>query len=179
MWLIQIFFIQLSNVSIHFMLRFPFYTPWKHKKAPGFLTFSGGIEREYWLKMLKKMLLKSSRGLSITPENKKPCFFTFSGGLERPKIGEKLLLKFLRGRPITPENIRKPGVFFDVFRWYTKGMLAQNGWKVITKVFKRAFYNPRKYKKPAGFLTFSGVIKREYWPEMGEKILLKSFKRTL
>ena len=25
-----------------------FYTPWKHQKTRGYLTFSGGIEREQW-----------------------------------------------------------------------------------------------------------------------------------
>ena len=28
-----------------------FYTPWKRQKTKGFLTFSGGIEMEYWVKM--------------------------------------------------------------------------------------------------------------------------------
>ena len=28
----------------HFSPMFYFYTPWKHQKTEGFLTFSGGIE---------------------------------------------------------------------------------------------------------------------------------------
>ena len=28
---------------------FHFYTPGKFKKTPGFLTFSAGIDMEYWL----------------------------------------------------------------------------------------------------------------------------------
>ena len=30
---------------------FPFCTPWKRQKTRGFLTFSGGIEMRYCLKM--------------------------------------------------------------------------------------------------------------------------------
>ena len=30
---------------------FYFYTPWKRQKTFGFLTFSGGIEIEYWARM--------------------------------------------------------------------------------------------------------------------------------
>ena len=30
---------------------FDFYTPWKHQKTEGFMTFLGGIEVEHWLKM--------------------------------------------------------------------------------------------------------------------------------
>ena len=30
---------------------FQFYTPWKRQKTFGFLTFSGGIEMERWVKM--------------------------------------------------------------------------------------------------------------------------------
>ena len=25
-----------------------FYTPWKHEKIPGFLIFSGGVEKDHW-----------------------------------------------------------------------------------------------------------------------------------
>ena len=35
----------------HFRPVFPFYTPWKRQKTFGFLTFSGGIEREHWPEM--------------------------------------------------------------------------------------------------------------------------------
>ena len=35
----------------HFQTMFHFYTPWKHQKTSGFLTFSGSIEVEHWLKM--------------------------------------------------------------------------------------------------------------------------------
>ena len=28
-----------------------FYTPWKHQKAPAFLMFSEGIERDQWHEM--------------------------------------------------------------------------------------------------------------------------------
>ena len=28
-----------------------FYTSWKHQKTKGFLTFSGGVEMDYWAKM--------------------------------------------------------------------------------------------------------------------------------
>ena len=37
--------------STHFMLMFHFHTPYKREKTSAFLTFSGGIEREYWLHM--------------------------------------------------------------------------------------------------------------------------------
>ena len=30
---------------------FYFYTPWKHQKTSGYLTFSGDIEVENWLEM--------------------------------------------------------------------------------------------------------------------------------
>ena len=30
---------------------FHFYTPWKHHKISGFLTFLGGIELENWVKV--------------------------------------------------------------------------------------------------------------------------------
>ena len=33
---------------------FPFYTSWKRQKTKGFLTFSGGMERENWAKMGKR-----------------------------------------------------------------------------------------------------------------------------
>ena len=36
----------------YFRPMFPFYTPWKRQKTFGFLTFSGGIEREYWPEMV-------------------------------------------------------------------------------------------------------------------------------
>ena len=38
----------------HFSLMFHIYTPWKRKEISAFLTFSGGIEMEYWLKMERK-----------------------------------------------------------------------------------------------------------------------------
>ena len=33
------------------MPMFSFYTPWKHLKVSGFLTFSGGIEKDQWHEM--------------------------------------------------------------------------------------------------------------------------------
>ena len=36
---------------------FYFYTPWKRQKTSDFLTFSGGIEIEHWLKMSEIMLM--------------------------------------------------------------------------------------------------------------------------
>ena len=40
----------------HFSSMFHFYTPWKRQKTSktfGFLTFSGGVEMEHWLKWVK------------------------------------------------------------------------------------------------------------------------------
>ena len=34
----------------------PFYTPWKDQKTSGFLIFSGGIERNNWPEMGKKLV---------------------------------------------------------------------------------------------------------------------------
>ena len=36
----------------YFSLMFHFYTSWKRQKSKGFLTFSGGIEMDHWLKWL-------------------------------------------------------------------------------------------------------------------------------
>ena len=38
----------------HFYPVSHFYTPWKHQKTKGFLTFSGGIEMWHWTKMGQK-----------------------------------------------------------------------------------------------------------------------------
>ena len=41
-----------SNVELtHFRPMLLFYTPWKRQKTQGFLTFSGGIEKEHWPEM--------------------------------------------------------------------------------------------------------------------------------
>ena len=48
------FQIRLSRVEsylVHFGSVFYFYNPWKRRKTMGFLTFSRGIDREYWAKM--------------------------------------------------------------------------------------------------------------------------------
>ena len=42
---------QLEIVLTHFKSMFNFYTSWKRQEAKGFLTFSGGIKMEHWLKM--------------------------------------------------------------------------------------------------------------------------------
>ena len=39
------------DVLTHFMPLVSFYTPSKHQKTSGFLTFSGGIERDQWHEM--------------------------------------------------------------------------------------------------------------------------------
>ena len=39
------------RVQSHFMSRVSFDIPWKHKKASGFLIFSGGIERDHELEI--------------------------------------------------------------------------------------------------------------------------------
>ena len=44
--------LSLFNLT-HFQPIFHFYTPWKHQKPSDFLMFSGGIEVEYWLTMVK------------------------------------------------------------------------------------------------------------------------------
>ena len=37
---------------------FQLYNPYKHKKAPGFLMFSGGIEKKIWPKMVYSMVFQ-------------------------------------------------------------------------------------------------------------------------
>ena len=37
-----------------------FYTPWKHQKTFGFLTFSGGIEMWHWTKMVNQIIISVS-----------------------------------------------------------------------------------------------------------------------
>ena len=41
------------NSLTYFRPMFPFYTPWNHQKTSGFVTFSGGIERNIDLKWVK------------------------------------------------------------------------------------------------------------------------------
>ena len=41
----------LKKTLTHFSPVSHFYTPWKHQKTFGFLTFSGGIEMWHWTKM--------------------------------------------------------------------------------------------------------------------------------
>ena len=44
-WTIQFLFLTYFSQVLQF------YTSWKHQKTKGFLTFSGGVEMEYWAKM--------------------------------------------------------------------------------------------------------------------------------
>ena len=44
---------------------FHLYTPWKHQKTFGFLTFSGGVGMEYWAKT----------SLELTSSEKIAAFF--------------------------------------------------------------------------------------------------------
>ena len=40
----------LLHLSTNFNPMFHFYTPWIRQKTKGFLTYSGGIEMEHWVK---------------------------------------------------------------------------------------------------------------------------------
>ena len=43
--------ILLQKELTHSIPLVSFYTPWKNQKIPGFLMFSGGLEREQWYEM--------------------------------------------------------------------------------------------------------------------------------
>ena len=46
---------------------FHLYTPWKRQKASAFLTFSGGIEIEHWLKNGLRIVSVQPRGSYSNP----------------------------------------------------------------------------------------------------------------
>ena len=43
--------LSIGAILTHFRPVFPFYTPWKHQNAFGFLVFSGGIKWGHWREM--------------------------------------------------------------------------------------------------------------------------------
>ena len=55
-WLALFFWVSVSYQLTHFMLLVSFYTSWKYHKTRGFLSFSGGIERDQCCDMCWKNL---------------------------------------------------------------------------------------------------------------------------